>query len=102
MGRYLDGKVSAILGTHTHVATADETILPGGSAYQTDVGMTGPFESIIGRKIESVLDNFRTGRPANFDVALHDARINGTFVDVDCVSGRALAVERLDFREDAD
>ena len=100
MGRFLDGKVSAVFGTHTHVATADETIFPGGTAYQTDVGMTGPFESIIGRNIENVVDNFRTGRPNNFDVAERDLRINGTLVDLDYVSGRALSIERFVFAED--
>lgn len=102
MGRFLDGKVSAVFGTHTHVATADETILPGGTAYQTDVGMTGPFESIIGRRIENVVDNFRTGRPSNFDVADKDVRINGALVDIDPMSGKTIRMERFVFAEDGE
>lgn len=100
LGRYLDGRVSAVLGTHTHVATADEQIYPNGTAFQCDVGMTGPFESIIGRNIECVVDNFRTCRPTSFDVASNDARINGTFVDVDPASGKARAIRRLNFAMD--
>lgn len=100
LGRYLDGKVSAVLGTHTHVATADEQIFPNGTAFQCDVGMTGPFESIIGRKIECVIDNFRTCRPTFFDVAANDARINGTFVDVEPATGKARAIFRLNFSID--
>ena len=98
MGRYLDGKFTAVLGTHTHVATADECILPGGTAYQTDVGMTGPFHSIIGRNVEPVLDYFKTGRQTLFDVAKRDVRINGVFVDVNLGTGKAVAIDRFDFR----
>lgn len=100
MGHYLDGRWTAVLGTHTHVATADEQIFPGGLAFQCDVGMTGPFESIIGRKVDCVLENFRTCRPTTFEVASKDVRINGTFVDVDPVSGKARAVRRLNFGAD--
>ncbi|MBR5626637.1 MAG: YmdB family metallophosphoesterase [Thermoguttaceae bacterium] len=95
MGRYLDGRVSAVLGTHTHVATADETILPGGTAFQCDVGMTGPFESIIGRRIDRVMETTRTFRPVPFDVARNDLRINSTLVDIDPLSGKARSIERL-------
>ncbi len=97
MGRYLDGRWSAVLGTHTHVATADEQIFPGGLAFQCDVGMTGPFDSVIGRKTENVLENYRTCRPTTFDVATQDARINGTLFDVDPATGKATAIKRLNF-----
>ncbi len=95
MGRYLDGRVSAVLGTHTHVPTADECILPGGTAFQCDVGMTGPHESILGRKIDRVLQVTRTFRPAQFEVADGDVRLNGTMVEVDPATGRATAIRRL-------
>ncbi len=94
LGRYLDGRVSAVLGTHTHVATADETIYPNGTAFQCDIGMTGAFESIIGRKIEPVLETTRTFRPTVFEVAAKDLRINGTLVDIDPISGKAKKIER--------
>lgn len=101
MGRHLDGRVSAVLGTHTHVPTADETILPGGTAFQCDVGMTGPHESILGRRIDRVLQTARTFRPTQFDVATGDVRLHGTFVDVDAATGHATAVRRavIDQRE---
>lgn len=95
MGRYLDGRVSAVLGTHTHVATADETILPGGTAFQCDVGMTGPHESILGRRIDRVTQSVKTFRPTHFEVATDDVRIHGTMVDVDPETGKATAIERL-------
>jgi 2',3'-cyclic-nucleotide 2'-phosphodiesterase len=95
MGRFLDGRVSAVFGTHTHVATADECILPGGTAFQCDVGMTGPHESIIGRRIDRVLETTLTGMPTEFDVATGDVRLNGTIVDVDATTGHATAVRRL-------
>jgi len=95
MGRYLNGRVTAVLGTHTHVTTADEQILPGGTAFQCDVGMTGPHDSILGRRIDRVLETTRTFRPTLFDVATHDVRLCGTIVDVDPASGRALAIRRL-------
>jgi metallophosphoesterase (TIGR00282 family) len=95
MGRYLDGRVSAVLGTHTHVPTADECIFPGGTAFQCDVGMTGPFESIIGRRIDRIMETTLTGRPTEFDVATGDVRLCGTIVTVDPETGRATAIERL-------
>lgn len=95
LGRYLDGRVTAVLGTHTHVATADECILPRGTAFQCDVGMTGPHESIIGRRIDRVLGTTLTGMPTEFEVATDDLRLNGTIVDVDPASGRATAIRRL-------
>jgi metallophosphoesterase (TIGR00282 family) len=95
MGRYLDGRVSAVLGTHTHVATCDEQILPGGTAFQCDVGMTGPHESILGRRIDRVLETARTFRPTHFEVATRDPRLHGSIVDVDPHSGRATAIRRV-------
>ena len=95
MGRYLDGRVSAVLGTHTHVATADEQIFPGGTAFQCDVGMTGPHESILGRRIDRVLETTLTFRPTAFDVAENDVRLHGTIVDVDPTTGRASSIKRL-------
>ena len=90
MGRHLDGRVTAVLGTHTHVPTADEQILPGGTAFQCDVGMTGPHESILGRRIDRVLETTLTHRPTHFEVADKDVRLNGTLVDLDPQTGRAM------------
>jgi hypothetical protein len=95
LGRYLDGRVSAVLGTHTHVPTADEQILPGGTAFQCDVGMTGPMESIIGRRIDRVMETARTSRPTQFEVAHGHAALHGTIVEVDPATGRASAIRRL-------
>jgi len=100
MGRMLDGRVSAVLGTHTHVATADEQIFPGGTAFQCDVGMTGPFESILGRRIDRVTEATRTFRPTEFEVALRDVRLQGAIVDIDPATGRATGIERLTVRAD--
>lgn len=95
ISRYLDGRVSAVLGTHTHIPTADETILPNGTAFQADVGMTGPHESIIGRKIDRVVEAARHFRPSHFEVATDDARLNGALVDVDPKTGKASYIERV-------
>lgn len=95
LGRYLDGRVSAVLGTHTHVPTADERILPGGTAYQTDVGMTGPYDSILGRRYDRVLTATLVGIPQYFDVATADPRLSGAVVEVDSESGRARSIQRL-------
>jgi metallophosphoesterase (TIGR00282 family) len=95
IGRYLDGRVSAALGTHTHVPTADEQIFPGGTAFQCDVGMTGPYESILGRKIDRVTHATITFRPTPFQVATDDRRIGGAIVDVDPDSGTATAIKRV-------
>ena len=99
MGRFLDGKVTAVLGTHTHVATADEEVLPGGTAFQCDVGMTGPYKSILGRAIEPVLNTTLTFDPNSFHVATDDVRLNGTWVDADPSTGKAVAVGRIQLRE---
>lgn len=95
MGRHLDGRVTAVLGTHTHVATADEQIYPGGTAFQCDVGMTGPMHSIIGRRIDRVLETMITARPTMYDVAEDDVQLHATLVDFEYVTGRATAIERI-------
>jgi metallophosphoesterase (TIGR00282 family) len=95
MGRYLDGRVSVVFGTHTHVPTADETILPGGTAYITDVGMTGPHDSVLGREVKPVLKKLTTGVPARFDVATGDVRLSGIVVTVDERTGRATEIARI-------
>ena len=95
MGRYLDGRVSAVLGTHTHVTTADEQIFPGGTAFQCDVGMTGPYDSILGRRIDRVTETTITFQPTQFDVATSDVRLCGTIVEVDPATGQATAIRRL-------
>jgi 2',3'-cyclic-nucleotide 2'-phosphodiesterase len=95
LGRYLDGRVSAVLGTHTHVPTADEHVLPKGTAYQTDVGMTGPYDSILGRRVDRVLDSTLTFVPHYYDVATHDPRLCGALVVVEPATGRALDIRRV-------
>jgi 2',3'-cyclic-nucleotide 2'-phosphodiesterase len=95
MGRHLDGKVSAVLGTHTHVQTADETIFPGGTGYLTDAGMCGPEESVLGRVIESVVWRFKTGLPTRFPIAKGPVRLCGAIIDVDVQTGSCLAIRRL-------
>jgi metallophosphoesterase (TIGR00282 family) len=95
MGRYLDGRVTAVLGTHTHVTTADEQIFPGGTAFQCDVGMTGPHASILGRRIDRVLETTLTFQPTQFEVATGDVRLCGTIVDAEPATGRATAIRRL-------
>jgi metallophosphoesterase (TIGR00282 family) len=99
MGRYLDGKASAVLGTHTHVPTADACIFPGGTAFQCDLGMTGPYESIIGRRIEPVMEVTRTFFPEHFDVATGDVRLLGAIVDIDPTTRRATAITPLALTE---
>jgi len=98
MGWHLDGMVSAVVGTHTHVQTADERILPGRTAYITDVGMTGPFDSIIGMQKEPALKKFLTLLPSKFSVAERDIRINGVVIELERASGRAVRIERIDER----
>ncbi len=92
---YLDGRVSAVVGTHTHVQTADERILPQGTAFITDAGMTGPRDSIIGMEREGVLQRFLTLLPTRFEVASGPAQLNGVVVDVDAETGRALRIARV-------
>jgi metallophosphoesterase (TIGR00282 family) len=95
MGRYLDGRVSAVLGTHTHVGTIDAQILPKGTAYVTDIGMTGPTDSIIGDDVASVLKRFLTGMPHHLSVGKGPPALNAVLVDVDEDSGRAIGIERI-------
>src|SRR5207302_4987622 len=99
MGRYLDGRVTAVLGTHTHVPTADEQILPGGTAFICDVGMTGPYDSVLGRRIDRVMETTRTFQPTQFEVASGDVRLCGAVVDFDPLTGRAMAIRRLCVKE---
>jgi metallophosphoesterase (TIGR00282 family) len=100
MARYLDGRVSAVLGTHTHVPTADEQILPCGTAFQSDVGMTGPCESILGRDIQRVMHTTITFRPTYFQVAKNDVRLGATLVTVDPATGKATDIRRIVVSED--
>lgn len=95
LARYLDGRVSAVLGTHTHVPTADECVLPGGAAFQCDVGMTGPYDSVLGRRVDRVLETTITFNPTHFDVATGDVRLCGAMVDVDPQTGRAISIRRV-------
>jgi len=95
MGWHLDGKVSAVIGTHTHVQTADERILPEGTAYITDIGMTGPFDSVIGMRRENALRKFITLLPSKFSVAENDIRLNAVLIAIDTTSGKAQTIERL-------
>lgn len=95
MGRHLDGKVSAVFGTHTHVQTADESIFPGGTGYLTDAGMCGPDESVLGREVSSVVWRFRTGLPTRFPIAKGPVRLCGAIVDIDTTSGRCESIRRF-------
>ena len=97
MGWHLDGKVTAVVGTHTHVQTADERILPRGTAYLTDVGMTGPHDSIIGVEIDAALGRFVTAMPARFETATGNPRLNAVVVEADETTGLALDIERLSY-----
>lgn len=99
MAHHLKGRVSAVLGTHTHVPTADEQVLPGGTAFLSDVGMTGPYDSILGRRIDRVLPTTITFVPSPFDVATGDPRLAGALVDLDAATGRATAIKRVLVRE---
>ena len=96
MGRFLDGTVSAVLGTHTHVQTADEQILPGGTAFLCDVGMCGPMNSILGRAVEPIMNRFVSNLPAPFPVAGGDVRLHGALVQIDEKTGQAQRIMRLD------
>jgi metallophosphoesterase (TIGR00282 family) len=95
MGWYLDGRVSAVVGTHTHIPTADETILPKGTAFQTDVGMAGPFHSVIGVIKEDVIRRFLTSIPEKFESASQDGKLNGVFVEVNSETGKAVRIVRV-------
>jgi metallophosphoesterase (TIGR00282 family) len=95
MGWYLDGRVTAVLGTHTHVPTADERVLPKGTAFQTDVGMTGPYESIIGMRPEKILQRFLYNTPRPFEPAKRDVQLRGALVDADEATGCAISIRRI-------
>jgi hypothetical protein len=95
MGWHLDGKVSAVIGTHTHVQTADERILPNRTAYITDVGMTGPINSVIGVETSSVLERFLTQMPVRFSVAKGDMILSAVVIDIDPLTGESLSIERI-------
>ena len=95
MGWFLDGKVSAVLGTHTHVQTADARVLPGGTAFVTDVGMCGPWDSIIGVRKELVIERFLSSRPVSFEPAKRDVWLQGALIDVDDATGRARSITRV-------
>jgi metallophosphoesterase (TIGR00282 family) len=95
MGWHLDGRVSAVFGTHTHVTTADERILPNGTAYITDLGMTGPHDSVLGRRKDRVLKSLITNVPCPFDVATEDVRLCGALIQVDSATGKAIHIERI-------
>ncbi|MGH9683158.1 MAG: TIGR00282 family metallophosphoesterase [Candidatus Acidiferrales bacterium] len=100
MGWFLDGKVSAVLGTHTHVATADNHVLPGGTAYITDVGMTGPHDSVIGMEKKAIVQRFLDAMPARFSVAEGDIQMNSVLLEVDEATGHSHSIERVNFRLD--
>jgi metallophosphoesterase (TIGR00282 family) len=93
--RMLDGLVSAVVGTHTHVQTADEQVFPGGTAYLTDAGFTGPQASVLGREIQPVLLRFRTGMPQRFEVARHDVKLCGAIIEIDDATGKATGIQRV-------
>jgi hypothetical protein len=96
LGRFLDGKVSAVIGTHTHVQTADEQIFPGGTAFLCDAGMCGPINSVLGRAIEPIMNRFISNLPASFPVAGGEVRLRGALIEIDEISGRAVRISRVD------
>ncbi|MGO8764863.1 MAG: TIGR00282 family metallophosphoesterase [Limisphaerales bacterium] len=98
LARMLDGQVSAVVGTHTHVQTADEQIFPGGTAYLSDAGFTGPHESVLGREIEPVIKRFLTSMPQRFEVAKNNVILHGAVIEIDETSGRAVKIARLQER----
>jgi metallophosphoesterase (TIGR00282 family) len=95
LGWYLDGRVTAVIGTHTHVPTADARVLPGGTAYQTDVGMTGPYDSVIGVQKEQILQRFLTSLPARFEAATSDVHLCAALIDCDPATGKAQNIRRI-------
>jgi len=98
MGWYLDGQVSAVVGTHTHIQTADERILPKGTAFLTDLGMTGPYNSVIGRRVDQILERFLTGLPQKFEVPEENVILCGAIIEVDAKTGCAQAITRVQER----
>jgi metallophosphoesterase (TIGR00282 family) len=100
LGWYLDGRVTAVIGTHTHIPTADTRVLPGGTAFQTDVGMTGPYDSVIGVQKELILQRFLTSLPARFEAATKDVRFCAVLVECDESTGKARGIQRIMLDED--
>ena len=96
MGKFLDGRVTAVLGTHTHIQTADEAISAKGTAYMTDLGMTGPCDSVIGRTTDAIVTRFLTGMPTKFEIASGDVRLHGALLSVDPETGKALKIKRVE------
>jgi len=101
MGWHLDGRVTAVLGTHTHVPTADATVLPKGTAFLCDVGMTGPYASVLGRQVEPVIAKFLDGMPRRFEVATEDVRISGAVIEIGASMARAEKIELITVRAPA-
>lgn len=95
LGRHLEGRITSLVGTHTHVQTSDETVLPRGTAYLTDLGMTGPKDSVLGRDVQSVLKKFITGMPSKFEIAEEDVALEGALITADPATGRATAIKRV-------
>jgi hypothetical protein len=95
MGRFLDGKVSAVVGTHTHVQTADEQVFPGGTAFLSDAGFTGPHDSILGREVAPIVKRFLTNMPQRFEIASGQVRLQGAIIDIDESTGRARSIRRV-------
>jgi hypothetical protein len=98
LARYLDGRVTAVVGTHTHVQTSDATVLPKGTAFMTDAGMTGPHDSVIGVEAELAIRRMRTGLPVRFETAQGGVRIEGAVIDCDASTGKASSIEALRVR----
>jgi calcineurin-like phosphoesterase len=100
MGHWLDGRVSLVFGTHTHIPTADSKILPGGTAYQTDLGMCGPYDSVLGRRKDRVVKYMTTNMPHMFEVATGDVRMCGALVEINPETGKAESIERIEVKGD--
>lgn len=100
LGWYLNGRVTAVVGTHTHIQTADDRILPAGTAYITDLGMTGPYDSVLGRDRDCVIKSLVTGMPYPYEVASRDVRLSGAIVEADPTTGRAIRIERVFERDE--
>ncbi len=100
LGWYLDGRVTAVLGTHTHIPTADAKVLPGGTAYMTDLGMSGPYDSVIGIEKQPIIEKFIRQIPSRFEAAQGDVRLCGVLMEADPTSGRALSIRRIEEREE--
>ena len=101
LGWYLDGRVTAVLGTHTHVPTADARVLPQGTAFICDVGMTGPYASVLGREVKPVIQRFLDGMPRRFEVAEGDVRLSGVVIEIDVQKATARKIELVTARRDA-